>query len=56
MNVAILGVEQASQGVAYVIENGYNLFLESQRAETLNVVAYVARVQRGNMDFVLSAT
>ena len=42
MNVAILGVEQASQGVAYVIENGYNVLLKGQHAETLNVVAFIA--------------
>lgn len=42
MNVAILGTEQVSQGVANVIENGYNLWLKNQRAEPLNVVAYVS--------------
>ena len=43
MNVAILGVEQVSQGVAYVIENGCNVLLKSQRAELLNVVAFITR-------------
>ena len=43
MNVAILGVEQTSQGVAYVIENGYNVLLKRQHAEPLNVVAFITR-------------
>lgn len=43
MNIAILGTDAASQGVAYVIESGYNLWLKSQRAETLNVVAYISK-------------
>ena len=41
MNVAILGTEQASQVVSEIIEQRYNLLLEKQGVEQLNVVAYV---------------
>lgn len=41
MNVAILGTEQASQSVAYIIEKGYNPWLKSKLADPLNVVGYV---------------
>ena len=42
MNVAVLGKVAESQGVAYVIENGYNVLLADNHAEPLNVVAYIA--------------
>ncbi len=41
MNVAILGTEPPSQIVAQIIEQNYNLWLERQGAEKLNVVTYV---------------
>ena len=42
MNVAILGVAQASQVVANIIENSYNfLLMQKLNSEPLNVVAFV---------------
>ena len=41
MNVAILGTEPPSQIVAQIIEQNYNLWLEHQGKEKLNVVTYV---------------
>ena len=41
MNAIILGTEQESQVVTNIIENGYNPWLKSKLAETINVVAYM---------------
>lgn len=41
MNIAILGIDQASQIVAEIIETHYNSLLKRKLAEPLNVVAYV---------------
>lgn len=42
MNVAILEMNEFSQAVAKIIEDGYNPWLKSKLAEPINVVAYVS--------------